>query len=163
MISRQRSQRRVKRWNGLGVSSARQMRCRRSAKSVAVAWPSWGNYRGLGSFRCSRSTSAHRVTMLSPCCPRLPAGGTLVMTDAPEGVALRPAVVAGQVQADDYEATWRGLCIRRILKQADSPHWWWSFNVYGQPPIANDRGLAIKGLPASLQARMDQDQAFAHR
>jgi hypothetical protein len=133
----------VKRWNGPEAPSARQMLCRRSAKSVAVAWPSWGSFRRSGCFRCSRSTSAHRATMLSRCGPRLPAGGTLAMTDALEGVALRPVVVDGQVRFDDYEAIWRGLCIGRLLKQADSPHWWWCRNVYGQPPTANDRGPGI--------------------
>jgi hypothetical protein len=46
------------------------------------------------------------------------------MTDALEGVSLRPVVVDGQVQAAEYEAIWRGLCIGRIQKQADSQHWW---------------------------------------
>jgi hypothetical protein len=76
------------------------------------------------------------------------------MTDALEGVALRPAVVDGQAQPDDYEAIWRGLCIGRIQKQADSRHWWWSCNVYGQPPVANDRGPAIDFKDGQLRFKL---------
>jgi hypothetical protein len=76
------------------------------------------------------------------------------MTDALEGVALRPAVVDGQVQADEYEAIWRGLCIGRIQKQADSQHWWWSCNLYGQPPVANDRGPAIDFKDSQLRFKL---------
>ena len=65
------------------------------------------------------------------------------MADDLQTVALRPMVVGGQVQTDDYEVVWRGLPVGRILKQPDSPHWWWSCNLYGQPAVANDRGPAI--------------------
>ena len=65
------------------------------------------------------------------------------MDDDLETVALRPIVVNGQVQTDDYEVVWRGLPVGRILRQPDSPHWWCSCNLYGQPAIANDRGPAI--------------------
>jgi hypothetical protein len=78
----------------------------------------------------------------------------LAMTDALEGVALRPAVVDGRPQADNYEAIWRGLCIGRLLKQADSPHWWWSCNVYGQAPTANDRGPAIDFKDCQLRFKL---------
>jgi PilZ domain len=76
------------------------------------------------------------------------------MTDALEGVALRPVVVDGQIRADDYEAIWRGLCIGRLLKQADSAHWWWSCNVYGQPPTANDRGPAVDFKDCQLRFKL---------
>jgi PilZ domain len=66
-----------------------------------------------------------------------------LMADDLDTVALRPIVVGGQVQTDDYEVVWRGLPVGRILKQPDSPHWWWSCNLYGQPAVANDRGPAI--------------------
>jgi hypothetical protein len=65
------------------------------------------------------------------------------MTDDLESIALRPTVVDGQTMADDYEVVWRGMPVGRIMKQLDSPHWWWGCNVYGQPPVPNDRGPAI--------------------
>jgi len=65
------------------------------------------------------------------------------MTDNLETIALRPNVVDGIRQDDDYEVIWRGLPVGRILKQHDSPHWWWGCNVYGLPPTPNDRGPAI--------------------
>jgi PilZ domain len=65
------------------------------------------------------------------------------MAEDLDTVALRPMVVGGHVQTDDYEVVWRGLSVGRILRQLDSPHWWWSCNLYGQPAVANDRGPAI--------------------
>jgi hypothetical protein len=65
------------------------------------------------------------------------------MTDDLETIALRPTVVDGVRQEDDYEVVWRGLSVGRILKQHDSPHWWWGCNLYGLPATANDRGPAI--------------------
>jgi hypothetical protein len=65
------------------------------------------------------------------------------MADDLETVALRPTIIDGQVQTDDYEAIWRGLPVGRLVKQHDSPHWWWSCNLYGQPAVDNDRGPAI--------------------
>jgi hypothetical protein len=74
--------------------------------------------------------------------------------NALEGVSLRPVVVDGQVHADEYEAIWRGLCIGRIQKQTDSRHWWWSCNVYGEPPVANDRGPAIDFKDCQLRFKL---------
>lgn len=65
------------------------------------------------------------------------------MTDDLETIALRPAVVDGVSRDDNYEVIWRGLAIGRMLKQPDSPHWWWGCNVYGQPATPGDRGPAI--------------------
>ena len=65
------------------------------------------------------------------------------MTDDLETIALRPNVVDGVRQDDDYEVIWRDLPIGRIMKQTDSPHWWWGCHVYGQPLTPNDRGPAI--------------------
>jgi PilZ domain len=65
------------------------------------------------------------------------------MAEDLETVALRPMVVDGHAQTDDYEVVWRGLPVGRILKQPDGQHWWWSCNLYGQPAVANDRGPAI--------------------
>jgi hypothetical protein len=65
------------------------------------------------------------------------------MTDDLESVVLRPTVIEGQRQEDDYEVIWRGLPIGRIMKPPVEPHWWWACNVYGQPPSANDRGPGI--------------------
>ncbi len=76
------------------------------------------------------------------------------MTDDLETVALRPTVVDGQVQADDYEVIWRGLLVGRIMKQLDSPHWWWCCNLYGQPPTANDRGPAINFKDGQLRFKL---------
>ena len=56
-------------------------------------------------------------------------------TDDPESIALRPNVIDGVRQEDDYEVIWRGLPVGRILKQPDGQHWWWGCNVYGQPSM----------------------------
>lgn len=60
-----------------------------------------------------------------------------------ETIALRPAVVDGVRRDDDFEVLWRAIPIGRILRQPDSPHWWWGCNVYGQPATPGDRGPAI--------------------
>jgi hypothetical protein len=65
------------------------------------------------------------------------------MTDDIETIALRPAVVDGVRSDDNFEVLWRDIPIGRILKQADSAHWWWGCNVYGQPATPDDRGPAI--------------------
>jgi len=56
---------------------------------------------------------------------------------------MRPNVIDGVRQDDDYEVIWRGLPIGRILKEPTNPHWWWACNLYGQPPTPNDRGPGI--------------------
>jgi hypothetical protein len=76
------------------------------------------------------------------------------MTDDLESISLRPVVTDGQACADDYEVVWRGLTIGRMMKQADSPHWWWSCNVYGQPPVANDRGPSINFKDSQLRFKL---------
>ena len=76
------------------------------------------------------------------------------MTDDPESFALRPVTADGHVQADDYEVIWRGLTVGRMMKQADSVHWFWSCNVYGHPPAANDRGPAINFKDSQLRFRL---------
>jgi PilZ domain-containing protein len=65
------------------------------------------------------------------------------MSDDQETIAMRPSVIDGVRQDDDYEVIWRGLPIGRIMKEPTSPHWWWACNVYGQPPTPNDRGPGI--------------------
>jgi hypothetical protein len=65
------------------------------------------------------------------------------MAEDQETIALRPTVIDGARRDDDYEVIWRGLPIGRILKEPDSPHWWWGCNIFGQPPTPNDRGPAI--------------------
>jgi hypothetical protein len=65
------------------------------------------------------------------------------MSEDLETIALRPSVVDGVRQEDDYEVIWRDLPIGRILKPVGNPHWWWGCNVYGQPPTTNDRGSGI--------------------
>jgi len=76
------------------------------------------------------------------------------MTDDLESIALRPVATDGQICADNYEVIWRGLNIGRMMKQADGPHWWWSCNVYGQPPVANDRGPAINFKDSQLRFKL---------
>src|SRR5216683_242867 len=76
------------------------------------------------------------------------------MTDDSESVALRPTVIDGKRQEDDYEAIWRGLPIGRIMKPPGDPHWWWGCNVYGQPPTANDRGPAINFKDCQLRFKI---------
>jgi hypothetical protein len=76
------------------------------------------------------------------------------MADDLESIELRPVVANDQVVPDDYEVIWRGLTIGRMMKQADSAHWWWSCNVHGQPPTTNDRGLAINFKDSQLRFKL---------
>jgi hypothetical protein len=76
------------------------------------------------------------------------------MTDDSESVALRPAVIDGKAQEDNYEVIWRGLPIGRIMKPPTELHWWWACNVYGQPPSANDRGPGINFKDCQLRFKM---------
>jgi hypothetical protein len=77
-----------------------------------------------------------------------------VMTDDSESVALRPTVIDGQRQEDDYEVIWRGLPIGRIMKPPSEPHWWWGCNVYGKQPAANDRGPGINFKDCQLRFKI---------
>ena len=43
-------------------------------------------------------------------------------TDDPDAIALRPTVIGGARQDDDYEVVWRGFPVGRMMKQADGPH-----------------------------------------
>jgi hypothetical protein len=76
------------------------------------------------------------------------------MADDLESVTLRPTVVDGQPQEDDYEVVWRGLPIGRIMKPPLDQHWWWSCNVYGQPLAANDRGPGINFKDCQVRFKM---------
>jgi PilZ domain len=76
------------------------------------------------------------------------------MTDDSESVALRPTVIDGKRKEDDYELIWRGLLIGRIMKPPGDPHWWWSCNVYGQPPAAGDRGPGINFKDCQLRFKI---------
>ena len=76
------------------------------------------------------------------------------MTDDLESVALRPTVIDGKRQEDDYEVIWRGMPIGRIMKPPVDPHWWWACNVYGQPPVANDRGPGINFKDCQLRFKI---------
>ena len=76
------------------------------------------------------------------------------MTDDSESVALRPTVIDGQRQEDDYEVIWRGLPIGRIMKPPTDPHWWWACNVYGQPATAGDRGPGINFKDCQLRFKL---------
>ena len=75
-------------------------------------------------------------------------------TDDPESVTLRPTVIDGQRQEDDYEVIWRGLPIGRILKPPTDPHWWWGCNVPGQPPGPDDRGPGINFKDCQLRFKI---------
>ena len=77
-----------------------------------------------------------------------------VMTDDLDAIALRPTVIGGVRQDDDYEVVWRGLPVGRMMKQADSPHWWWGCNVYGLPATPNDRGPAINYKDCQVRFRL---------
>jgi hypothetical protein len=77
-----------------------------------------------------------------------------VMTDDLESVALRPTVIDGTRQEDDYEVIWRGLPIGRIMKPPTDTHWWWACNVYGQTSAANDRGPGINFKDCQLRFKM---------
>ncbi len=76
------------------------------------------------------------------------------MTDNSESVALRPTVIDGQRQEDDYEVIWRGLPIGRIMKPPSDPHWWWACNVYGKPVVASDRGPGINFKDCQLRFKI---------
>ncbi len=94
------------------------------------------------------------------------------MTDE-ETLELRPYMIDGVRQDDDFEVVWRGLPVGRILKEPGNPHWWWGCNVYGRPSIPNDRGPAINFKDCQVRfklawARMrptltEQDIAIAMR
>jgi hypothetical protein len=77
-----------------------------------------------------------------------------LMTEDSDSVALRPTVIDGKRQEDDYEVIWRGLLIGRIVKPPGDPHWWWSCNVYGQPPAASDRGPGINFKDCQLRFKI---------
>lgn len=76
------------------------------------------------------------------------------MTDDLETIALRPNVVDGARQEDDYEVMWRGLPIGRMMKLPNGQHWWWGCNVYGQPSTPNDRGPAINFKDCQVRFRL---------
>ncbi|MGO8911499.1 MAG: PilZ domain-containing protein [Bradyrhizobium sp.] len=76
------------------------------------------------------------------------------MIDDSESVALRPTVIDGKRQEDDYEVIWRGLPIGRIMKPPSDPHWWWGCNVYGQPVAPNDRGPGINFKDCQLRFKI---------
>jgi hypothetical protein len=76
------------------------------------------------------------------------------MTDDLETIALRPHLVDGVRQDDDYEVIWRGLAVGRILKQPGDPHWWWGCNVYGLPATPNDRGPAISFKDCQIRFKL---------
>ena len=75
-------------------------------------------------------------------------------TDDLETIALRPTIIGGARQDDDYEVIWRGFPVGRIMKQPDSPHWWWACAVYGLPPTPNDRGPAISFKDCQVRFRL---------
>ena len=74
--------------------------------------------------------------------------------DDPDSVALRPTLIGGARQDDDFEVVWRGFQDGRIMKQADGPHWWWACTVYGLPATANDRGPAINFKDCQVRFRL---------
>ena len=74
--------------------------------------------------------------------------------DDPDAVALRPTVIGGARQEDDFEVVWRGFPVGRIMKQAGGPHWWWACTVYGLAATANDRGPAINFKDCQVRFRL---------
>src|SRR5271154_1205613 len=83
------------------------------------------------------------------------------MADEMDSIALRPNVIGGLRQDDDFEVVWRDLPIGRIFKPFGEPHWWWGCNVYGQPPVPNDRGAGINFK--DCQARLGQNKTHTRR
>jgi hypothetical protein len=75
-------------------------------------------------------------------------------TDDLETIALRPTVIGGVRQDDDYEVVWRGFPVGRMLKQVDNPHWWWACTLYGLPPTPGDRGPAINYKDCQVRFRL---------
>ena len=75
-------------------------------------------------------------------------------TDELETIALRPTIIGGARQDDDYEVVWRGFPVGRIMKQVDNQHWWWACTVYGLPPTPNDRGPAINFKDCQVRFRL---------
>ena len=75
-------------------------------------------------------------------------------TDDLETIALRPTLIGGARQEDDFEVIWRGFPVGRIMKQMDGPHWWWACTVYGLAPTANDRGPAINFKDCQVRFRL---------
>jgi PilZ domain-containing protein len=80
--------------------------------------------------------------------------GHPVTTDDLETIALRPTVVGGARQDDDFEVIWRAFPVGRIMKQAASKHWWWACTVYGLPPTPNDRGPALSFKDCQVRFRL---------
>jgi hypothetical protein len=76
-----------------------------------------------------------------------------VMTDE-ETLELRPNMIDGVRQDDDFEVIWRGLPVGRILKEPGSQHWWWGCNVHGHPSMPNDRGPAINFKDCQVRFRL---------
>src|ERR1035437_2241478 len=60
-----------------------------------------------------------------------------MITNKSETIALRATVIAGMRYADDYQVTWRGLTIGRIIKSSGVPahiaQWSWTCYVHGKP------------------------------
>jgi len=77
-----------------------------------------------------------------------------MMADNSESVSLRPTVIDGQRQEDDYELIWRGLLIGRIMKPPGERHWWWGCNIYGRPVAADDRGRGIDFKDCQLRFKI---------
>ena len=75
-------------------------------------------------------------------------------TDDPDAVALRPTVIGGARQDDDFEVIWHGFPVGRIMKQAQGPHWWWACSLYGLPATTNDRGPAISFKDCQVRFRL---------
>ena len=78
----------------------------------------------------------------------------MTTTDDPDAIALRPTVIGGARQDDDYEVVWRGFPVGRMMKQPDGSHWWWACAVYGLPPTPNDRGPAINYKDCQVRFRL---------
>ena len=75
-------------------------------------------------------------------------------TDHLETIALRPTVIGGARQDDDFEVVWRGAQVGRIMQQDGGPHRWWACTVYGLPPTPNDRGPAINFKDCQVRFRL---------
>jgi hypothetical protein len=99
-----------------------------------------------------------------------------MITDKSETIALRATVIAGMRYADDYQVTWRGLTIGRIIKSSGVPahiaQWSWTCYVHGKPGAgASGTGIDLddckqhfKTAWARIRGSLsDDDIARAHR
>lgn len=76
------------------------------------------------------------------------------MTDDLESVAMRPTVIDGQRQEDNYEVIWRGLPIGRIMKPPGDLHLVVGLQCLRTAQEASDRGQGINFKDCQLRFKI---------